>query len=99
MLALSKSYEHYGVLLLLAYLAILRLVAYAHAVPRAPLLLAFLSFCVWTFLLPQGTDYAQLPRSILMQPLFSAKCLATAMLFVACVWFLLASDQGTIRDL
>jgi alpha-1,2-mannosyltransferase len=94
LLALSKSWEHYGVLLLFPYLAILRLVAHAQAVPRGPVLLAFLSFCVWTFLLPQGTDYTQLPRSILMQPLFSAKCLATAMLFVACVWFLLGSDQG-----
>lgn len=97
LLALSKSWEHYGVLLLFAYLAILRLVAHARAVPRAPLLLALLSFCVWTFLLPAGTDYAQLPRSILMQPLFSAKCLATVMLFVACVWLLLRSDQGLIQ--
>lgn len=97
LLALPRCWEHYGVLLLFAYLAILRLVAHAQAVPRAPLLLAFLSFCVWTFLLPAGTDYAQLPRSILMQPLFSAKCLATVMLFVACVWFSLRSDQGSIR--
>ncbi|MGZ4818236.1 MAG: glycosyltransferase family 87 protein [Terriglobales bacterium] len=98
MLALSKSWEVYGVFLLFAYFAILRLVAYAQAVPRAPLLLTFLSFCVWTFLLPQGTDYAELPRSILMQPLFSAKCLATAMLFVASVWFLRGSEQKTSRD-
>lgn len=97
LLALPKSWEHYGILLLFAYLAILRLVAHARAVPRAPLLLTFLSFCIWTILLPQGTDYAQLPHSVLMQPLFSAKCLATAMLFVACVWFLLVSDEGTIR--
>ena len=90
-LALPKSWEHYGVLLLLAYLAILRLVAYAPGVPPVPLLLTFLSFFVWTFLLPQGTDYTQLPHSILMQPLFSAKCLATAMLFVSSVWFVLAS--------
>jgi len=95
LLALTKSWEFYGVLLLFAYLAILRLVAYAQGVPRTPLLLTFLSFCVWTFLLPAGTDYAQLPRSVLMQPLFSAKSLATAMLFVACVWFLLKSDQET----
>ncbi len=97
LLALPKSYEHHGVLLLFAYFAILRLVAHGQAVPRAPLLLVFLSFCVWTFLLPQGTDYAQLPHSILMQPLFSAKCLATAMLLVACVWFSLRSDQRTIQ--
>ncbi len=96
LLALPKSWEHYAVLLLFAYFAILRLVAYAQPVPRAPLLLTFLSFCIWTILLPQGTDYTQLPRSILMQPLFSAKCLATAMLFVATVWFLRGSDQETI---
>jgi hypothetical protein len=98
LLALPKSYEHYGLLLLFAYFAILRLVAYAQAVPRGPLLLTFLSFCVWTILLSQGTDYTQLPRNILMQPLFSAKCLATVMLFAACVWFLLESGRGTIRD-
>jgi hypothetical protein len=50
-----KFYEHYGLLLLFAYFAILRLVASAQAVPRAPLLLTFLSFCVWTILLSQGT--------------------------------------------
>jgi Glycosyltransferase family 87 len=98
MLALTKSWEVYGLFLLFAYLAILRLVVYAQAVPRAPLLLTFLSFCIWNFLLPQGTDYTQLPRSILMQPLFSAKCIATAMLFVACVWFLRGLDQGTILE-
>jgi hypothetical protein len=97
-LALPKSYEHYAVLLLFAYFAILRLVAYAQAVPRVPLLLTFLSFCFWTFLLSAGTDYAQLPRSIVMQPLFSAKCLATAMLLVASIWFLQGSNQRTIRD-
>jgi len=93
-LALPISWEHYGVLLLFAYLAILRLVVIANTVPRVPLLLTFVSFCVWTFLLPGGTDYAQLPRSILMQPLFLAKCLATALLFVACIWLLLRSDQA-----
>lgn len=96
-LALSKSWEVYGVFLLFAYFAILRLVVAAPTVPRGPLLLTFLSFCVWTFLLPQGTDYTQLPRSILMQPLFSAKCIATMMLLVACVWFLRGSDQAIIR--
>jgi len=98
LLALPKSWEHYAVLLLFAYFAILRLVAYAPAVPRASLLLTFLSFCIWTILLPQGTDYTQLPHSILMQPLFSAKCLATAMLFAASVWLLQGSDRRTIRD-
>jgi hypothetical protein len=98
LLALSKSYEHYAVMLLFAYFAILKFVAYARNVPRASLLLVFLSFCTWTFVLPQDIDYQKLPRSILMQPFFSAKCLATAMLFVACVWFLLKSDQGTLRD-
>jgi alpha-1,2-mannosyltransferase len=98
LLALPKSYEHYGMLLLFAYFAIIRIVVYSKAVPRAPLMLTFLSFCVWTILLPQGTDYTQLPRSMLMQPLFSAKCLATVMLFVACVSFLLGSSQGKIRD-
>jgi alpha-1,2-mannosyltransferase len=96
LLALPKSWEHYGVLLLFAYLAIFKVVALGQAVPRAPLLLAFLSFCVWTFLLPQGTDYAQLPRSILMQPVFSAKCLATVMLFVASVWLLLDQRRSVI---
>jgi alpha-1,2-mannosyltransferase len=98
LLALPKSWEHYGVFLLFAYFAVLRLVVHARALPRAPMLLTFLSFCIWTILLPQGTDYTQLPHSVLMQPLFSAKCLATAMLFVACVWFLLGSAQGTIGD-
>jgi hypothetical protein len=92
LLALPKSWEHYALLLLFAYLAVFRMVFHGKSIPRVPLLLTFLSFCVWTFLLPTGTDYAQLPHSVLMQPLFSAKCLATLMLFVACVWILL--DQG-----
>jgi hypothetical protein len=98
LLALSKSWEYYAIMLLFAYFAILKLVAYSRAVPRVPLLLVFLSFCVWTFVLPQDIDYQKLPHSILMQPLFSAKCLATVMLFVACLWFLPGSGQGTIRD-
>jgi len=93
LLALSKSWEYYAVMLLFAYFAILKRVAYARDAPRAPLLLVFLSFCIWTFVLPQDIDYQKLPHSILMQPLFSAKCLATAMLFVACMWFLLRPDR------
>jgi alpha-1,2-mannosyltransferase len=90
LLALPKSWEHYSVLLLFAYLAIFRILQDTREVPRAATLLTFLSFCVWTFLLPTGVDYARLPHSILMQPLFSVKCVATLMLFVACVWLALA---------
>jgi hypothetical protein len=96
LLALSKSWEHYGVLLLFAYLAIVKLVFRAKSIPRTPVLLTFLSFFIWTFLLPQGTDYAELPRNILVQPLFSAKCLATVMLFIASIWFMLISDRGEV---
>jgi hypothetical protein len=89
LLALPKSWEHYGVMLLFAYLALYRRALDAPGLPRVPLLLTLISFCVWTFLLPLGTDYEQLPKSLLMQPLFSAKCAATALLFAACLWILL----------
>ncbi len=98
LLALPKSYEHYAIVLLFAYFAIIRLVSHAQAVPLTPILLTFLSFCIWTLLLTQGTDYTQLPRSALTQPLFSAKCLATALLFVASTWLALVPDQAINRD-
>jgi len=97
LLALPKSWEHYGGLLLFAYLAVTRRVLRQAPVPRGPLFLVFFSFCVWTFLLPTGSDYEQLPRSVGFQPVFSAKFLATALLFAACVWLLRRASPLGLR--
>ncbi len=80
LLLLSKSWEHYAIFLLPAFLLIGE-----DRIERwdaGALVLLAAAFSVWAFLLTAGADYRALPHARLAQPLFAAKFLATATLFV-----------------
>jgi len=94
LLLLSKSWEHYGIFLLPAFLllgenAVERLGGNGDTTKEArgargaaaPLFLLAAAFSVWAFVLTAGAEYRALPRARIAQPLFAAKFLATVTLF------------------
>lgn len=89
LLLLSKSWEHYGVFLLPAYLLLGERLLSEGARPARLFLLAA-SFSVWAFVLTAGDEYRALPRAAIAQPLFATKFLATLALFLVGI--------ATLRD-
>lgn len=89
----SKSYEHQHVFLLPAFLFSFETLVYRHRGGRALPMLLGLSFSIWSFLLKLEFEYKRLPRTILLNPMFSVKFFATLMLWAVCVR-LLTSTRG-----
>lgn len=82
------SWEHYAVFLLFAWLPLVELLLPDVAGSlRDRLLLAVTtaSFGVWALLLQSGDEYDALPTSVVLQPVVSAKFLASVALFAVTV--------------
>ncbi|MBL8778738.1 MAG: DUF2029 domain-containing protein [Acidimicrobiales bacterium] len=78
------SWEHYAVFLLFAWLPLTEylLVRGTESLgDRALLAATAASFGVWALLLQSGDEYDALPTSVVLQPIVSAKFLATVVLF------------------
>lgn len=89
----AKSYENHHVFLLPAFLFSFEALTYQHRSGRLLPLLLTLSFCVWSFLLKLEVEYEKLPRTILLNPMFSAKFFATLMLWTVCVRLLTSTGD------
>ncbi len=84
LLALAKSWEHYGIFLLPSYLLLYEWIRFESDDGNSSLLLTtalLLSFCTWTFILTTGTEYAALPGHPVVNIIISAKFFATLVLF------------------
>lgn len=82
LLALAKSWEHYGIFLLPSYLFLYEWLRFESGNGVKTAFALLLSFSVWAFILTAGTDYAALPTHPLANLIFSAKFFATLTLFV-----------------
>jgi alpha-1,2-mannosyltransferase len=81
-LATPKSWDHYGVFLLPAYLLLFEAFAReAQAWPRWLVLASAVSYCGWAFILTTAAELSQLPTGVLFQPAWSVKCISTLLLW------------------
>jgi hypothetical protein len=82
LLFLSKSYEHYALLLLPAFLFAFESLASRQQLRRWPL--AGVAACYWTWavVLSRESEYLKLPRSAWANPLYSVKFAATLVVWV-----------------
>jgi alpha-1,2-mannosyltransferase len=99
----AKSYEHHAVLLLFSFLFTFEALTYYGTNRQWLLTTVCLSFAVWSFLLTLESEYLKLPKSVIMNALFSAKFFATLALWVVGVYLvavvrpLVASKPPTTR--
>jgi hypothetical protein len=96
MLVVAKAWEHYGMLLLPAYLAAFEHFAFERS--KRPWLLGVvcLSYAVWGFVLNLGLEYHQLPKHWVMQPVFASKFLATCGLFAVLLVLLMPARDSLL---
>jgi len=94
----AKSYEHHAVISLFAYLVMIEALAYENSGQKWLLVVVCFSFAVWSFLLTSGADYLKLPRSVVMNALFSAKFLATLALWTASMCLLLVAHRSAVGE-
>jgi hypothetical protein len=100
LLVLTVSWDHYAVLLLVGYLAVLDAFLSGRIAPRWEVAIAVatgISFAIWSFVLQAGTDYDALPTGVIGQPLFAAKTIAT-LIFFAALYVMLRTDPGAGDD-
>ncbi len=93
------SWEHYAVFLLFAWLPLAELLLVGgRGSPgdRALLAVTTATFGVWALLLQSGDEYDALPTSVVLQPIVSAKFLASVALFVATVLVLRRRSFGVV---
>ncbi|HHL38972.1 MAG TPA: DUF2029 domain-containing protein [Deltaproteobacteria bacterium] len=94
-MVLSKSWEHYAVFLLPAYLFLYERFAYRGSGDGGTVLfLAALSYCVWSFVLTTGCEYRALPYHVLSNIPLSAKFTATLVLYLCVLYVVGRRDEG-----
>ena len=84
----AKSYEHHAVVLLFSFLFMFEALTYCDSGRQWLLTVVCLSFAIWSFLLTLESEYLKLPKSVVMNALFSAKFLATLALWTSGTYLL-----------
>jgi hypothetical protein len=92
----AKSYEHHAVVLLFCFLFMFEAIVYYTPDRRWLLRSMCLSFAVWSFLLTLESEYLKLPRSAVMNLLFSAKFMATLVLWGCCAYWVVVTRLGAV---
>lgn len=95
-----KSWDHYAIFLLPAYVLFLEAVTVrpiAHA--RRLTFVVAISFCIWSSVMTTSAVVAQIPTGVIFQPLWSIKCLSMLALWASLVRVMkiLRIEDGGLR--